>query len=75
MNNNLLANEMKISIDEYTQALSTFDSNLADAIINDEQKITGLYQVFSGFVVLAKTDMPTLMCISITYVDNPSDSD
>lgn len=75
VSNNLLANEMKISIDEYTQALSTFDSNLADAIINDEQKITGLYQVFSGFVVLAKTDMPTLMCISITYVDNPSDSD
>lgn len=75
VNNNLLANQMAASIEQYTAALEAIIIPLDEAILSEDEIIFGLYQALSGYVVLAKTDMPTLMCISITYVDNPSDSD
>lgn len=48
-------------------------SNIGEGQTNAQ--IESVYEELSNLVVLIKTDLPTALCISITYVDNPSDSD
>ena len=66
---------MDATIVDFSQLLNDLNSSLDAAVINEEAAVSELYQSMSSYVVLAKTDMPTALCISITYVDNPSDSD
>lgn len=66
---------MHDDIQEFTSLLNNMEESLDYLVVNEEQLVSELYQSLSSFVVLAKTDMPTALCISITYVDNPSDSD
>jgi len=73
--NESLANKMDATIVDFSQLLNDLNSSLDAAVINEEAAVSELYQSMSSYVVLAKTDMPTALCISITYVDNPSDSD
>jgi len=37
--------------------------------------VQAFYNEISRQVILIKTDMPSNLCVSITYIDNPSDSD
>ena len=73
--NDRLADKMEATITEFIDHLNNIEGTLDYAVEFETEAINELYQSMSGFVVLAKTDMPTALCISITYVDNPSDSD
>jgi hypothetical protein len=48
---------------------------LSAAIENDEMPTVLAYNEIAKQVINIKTDLPSVLCISITYVDNPSDSD
>ena len=56
------------SVEGITDPYSEFvDSNQAEA--------EAAYAEVSKQLINIKTDMPTIFCVAITYVDNPSDSD
>ena len=56
-------------------ALAALTGKLSDEVTNNTSVVETAYNELSKQVVNIKTDMPSVMCISITYVDNPSDSD
>lgn len=56
-------------------ALATLTGKLSDEVTNNTSAVETAYNELSKQVVNIKTDMPSVMCVSITYVDNPSDSD
>lgn len=56
-------------------ALTAIDGDLYDAIESDRDAVQVAYNAISRQVVNLKTDLPSVTCVSITYVDNPSDSD
>ena len=58
-----------------TLADSFGSTPLSEVIDTEVEKMTDLYQLISDQVVLIKTDLPSVLCVSITYIDNPSDSD
>lgn len=62
----------------FTQAIAAvsllndpLDQNIAD----DRAAVVNAYNEVTKQVVTLKTDMPSALCVSITYIDNPSDSD
>ena len=71
----LLAAEI---VQQYGAALSAslqVDSPLSRAIESDRDAVQQAYNAISRQVVFLKTDLPSVACVAITYVDNPSDSD
>ena len=56
-------------------AVSALPDPLSEAIENDEMPTVLAYNEITKQVINIKTDLPSVLCISITYVDNPSDSD
>ena len=56
-------------------ALNALSGKLSDAVDNNTSTVETAYNELSKQLVNIKTDMPSVMCISITYIDNPSDSD
>ena len=60
-------------IDEKLLALP--NSRLSDLVDSEKQAVEELYIEASRQVLYKKTDLPSMLCIAITYVDNPSDSD
>lgn len=56
-------------------AVSALSDPLSEAIEEDEAPTVAAYAEISKQVIHIKTDLPSVLCISITYVDNPSDSD
>ena len=58
------------------QALARIVSNdFANELENNRDAVQVAYNAISRQVVNLKTDLPSVTCVSITYVDNPSDSD
>ncbi len=56
-------------------ALTAVDAPLEVAVEEDTDDVQEAYNQISRQVVNLKTDVPAVACVSITYVDNPSDSD
>lgn len=57
-------------------ALETLQAaTLYDAILNDFNNVKTAYAEAQNQVVYLKTDLPSVLCISITYVDNTDDGD
>jgi predicted lipoprotein len=56
-------------------ALDALSGRLSDEVTNNTTSVETAYNELSKQLVSIKTDMPSVMCISITYIDNPSDSD
>ena len=56
-------------------ALGGLADPLASTIESNQSSVEAAYAEIVKQVVNIKTDMPSLLCIAITYVDNPSDSD
>lgn len=56
-------------------AVSELPDPLSESIENDEMPTVLAYNEITKQVVNIKTDLPSVLCISITYIDNPSDSD
>ena len=55
--------------------LSAVPAPLSAAVDEDMELAIEAYNQVTRQVVNLKTDMPTLLCVAITYIDNPSDSD
>ncbi len=56
-------------------AVASLDESLSQVIENDNDLVINAYSEVSKQLVNIKTDMPSVLCVSITYIDNPSDSD
>lgn len=50
-------------------------ATLSQAIVNSNQAARAAYAHVLNQVVYLKTDLPSLLCVSITYVDNVDDGD
>lgn len=50
-------------------------ATLADAIANNNQAARAAYAHVLNQVVYLKTDLPSVLCVSITYIDNVDDGD
>ncbi len=57
------------------QALEAVSDPLSAAVDNDKDAVDKAYTEITKNVVNLKTDMASVLCVAITYVDNPSDSD
>ncbi len=67
-----------VILDQYDLALQEVASlaePLSETIENNTSSVVDTYNEISQQVIHLKTDMPSVLCVSITYVDNPSDSD
>lgn len=56
-------------------AIAALSGRLSDEVEQNNAAVVTAYNELTKQLVNIKTDMPSVMCISITYVDNPSDSD
>lgn len=63
---------------QFTSALNSLNdlsSPLSAQIEADATVVENAYNEVTKQVVNIKTDLPSVLCVSITYIDNPSDSD
>ena len=56
-------------------AMNEIDGPLSQAVDQDSEDVIAAYNELVKQIVQIKTDLPSVLCIAITYVDNPSDSD
>lgn len=70
-----LAAEIDNGIKASQASMDLIDGDLSIAVNDQTAEVKALYQNLVDVLLLTKTEMPTALCISITYVDNPSDSD
>lgn len=68
----VIANQFTTVINSL-EALQT--SSLYDAIQNNFNAVKTAYGHAQNMVVYLKTDLPSVLCVSITYVDNTDDGD
>ncbi len=64
--------------DQFTEIINrvlALPDPLSEAIEMDETPTVDAYTELAKQVVNIKTDLPSILCVSITYVDNPSDTD
>lgn len=57
------------------ETLNNLSDPLSDNITADQNAVSNAHSIISDQVVHLKTDLPSILCVSITYIDNPSDSD
>ena len=55
--------------------LAILSGQLSDAVDNNKSEVENAYNALSAQLINIKTDLPSVLCVSITYIDNPSDSD
>ena len=70
-----LAADITARYTEAVAALEALPEDLATAFESDRDAVQTAYNAMSRQVVNLKTDLPSVTCVAITYVDNPSDSD
>jgi uncharacterized protein len=56
-------------------AVAAIGGPLSEAVDDDASTVQQAYTEVVRQIVQIKTDLPSVMCVAITYVDNPSDSD
>ncbi len=56
-------------------ALASVPAPLRTAVDTDNELAVEAYNELTRQIVNIKTDMPSILCVAITYIDNPSDSD
>jgi uncharacterized protein len=64
--------------EQFSKAITTLKAvpaPLSSAVQNNQQAVINAYNEVTKQVVNIKTDLPSVLCVSITYIDNPSDSD
>lgn len=65
-------------INQFTAAITAIEAisqPLHLAVEQQKSVVSNAYVAMQRQVILLKTDMPSMLCVAITYVDNPSDSD
>jgi hypothetical protein len=63
---------------QYQLAISALEqivAPLSEEVDQNPDEVLAAYQALSLQVINLKTDLPSVLCVAITYVDNPSDSD
>jgi hypothetical protein len=55
--------------------IAKINGPLSTAVDQQKDEVIATYNSMTQQVIYIKSDMPSVMCIPITYVDNPSDSD
>lgn len=55
--------------------LSEIGDELSKEVAENQDQVTEVYNDLTRNLVNLKTDMPSVLCVSITYIDNPSDTD
>lgn len=66
---------IKAQFQSAREALNAIDGPLSVAVETDDSDVSTAYNELTKQVVQIKTDLPSVICVAITYVDNPSDSD
>ena len=69
--NDLIKAQFTAAID----AVKNTPAPLHDTVVNDNETVVNAYNEITKQLVNIKTDLPSVLCVSITYIDNPSDSD
>lgn len=75
--------DVEAILNQYTSAMNAVDSivlitkeaALSTAIEVDNEPVINAYNELVKQIVRLKNDMPEALCVPITYIDNPSDSD
>lgn len=70
-----IANDISNTFNTILSAAGKIDKPLSRAVTEEKEDVAALYRAMSDQVIHLKTDLPARTCISITYVDNPSDTD
>jgi len=55
--------------------VNVLNGRLSDLVDTDNAAVVDAYNEVTRQLVNIKTDLPSVLCVSITYIDNPSDSD
>jgi predicted lipoprotein len=71
----LLSDIIKSQFTSAINAVKGLAAPLSGTVQNDKDSVLQAYNEVSKQLVNIKTDMPSVLCVSITYIDNPSDSD
>ncbi len=67
----LIQNQFDVAI----TTLAGLGSSLSNEAENNKASVESAYAEVAKNLVNLKTDLPSVLCVSITYIDNPSDSD
>lgn len=67
----VISNQYILALGELNKITGT----LSEAVEAQNEQVIEAYRAVTTQVVHLKTDMPSVLCVAITYVDNPSDSD
>ena len=70
-----LRNSIEDNYDAIFSKIQLFPGSLKEQVQSANSSLVELYALMSKQVVYLKSDMPSVLCIAITYLDNPSDSD
>ena len=70
-----LSNSIEDNYDAMLNKIDMFPGSLKEQVQSANSSVIDLYALMSKQVVSLKSDMPSVLCIAITYLDNPSDSD
>lgn len=71
----LLSTVIENQFNEMLNQVRALPDPLSEAIEMDETPTVNAYIELAKQVINIKTDLPSVLCVSITYIDNPSDSD
>ncbi len=69
--NEVIINQFAIA----TTNLSALSGKLSDEVSNNATAVENAYNALSSQLINIKTDLPSILCVSITYIDNPVDTD
>jgi len=56
-------------------SLTNLEGSLQEEVAENQAAVENAYAEVTKNLVNLKTDLPSVLCVSITYIDNPSDSD
>ncbi len=74
-NGELLDDLIKAQFTAAITAVEALADPLSLTIENEQPTVESAYNEVAKQLVNIKTDLPSVLCVSITYIDNPSDSD
>ncbi|NJN76974.1 MAG: imelysin family protein [Saprospiraceae bacterium] len=70
----VIQEQFEIAIQE-VYLLGLGNTPLSEIVENEPNRVVNAYNEVTKQLINIKTDMPSVLCVSITYIDNPSDSD
>jgi len=74
-NEQLLDDVIQAQFTNALNALNDLANPLSNTVEEDTDAVITAYNEVTKQLINIKTDMPSVLCVSITYIDNPSDSD